>query len=50
MAFIFSNIEQIQPEFWYDIKNGVFFIGTKFWGDMMRSCYMLSQSQNMRVY
>ena len=30
--------KRIQPEFRYDLKTGVFFIGTKFRGDVMRSC------------
>ena len=48
MAFILSIVIQIQPEFRYDIKTGVFFIGTKFQGDMTRAA-LLSLSQNMQV-
>ena len=38
-------VKQIQPEFRYDIKIGVFFSGTKFWGDMMRSCSVVAESK-----
>ena len=33
MAFILGIVKQIQTEFWYDVKTGVVFIGTKFQGD-----------------
>ena len=45
MAFILSIIKQIQPEFRYDIKRGVFFIGAKFQGDMMRTYSVVPKSK-----
>ena len=44
MAFILSIIKQIQPEFRYDIKRSVFFIGAKFQGDMMRTYSVVPKS------
>ena len=40
-----SIVKQIQPKFRYDRKAGVFFIGTKFRGDMMRSCSVVTKSK-----
>ena len=42
MAFILSIVKWIQPAFRYYIKTGVFFIGTKFQGDMRRSCSVVT--------
>ena len=43
MAFISSIVVRIKPEFRYDIKTGVFLIGTKFRGDMIRSCSIVAE-------
>ena len=45
MAFVLSIVKWIKTEFWYDIKTGVSFIGTKFRGDMMRSCSIFAESK-----
>ena len=48
-AFIFSIAKRIQPEFRYDIKTGVFFIGKNFEAIWWEAA-LLSPSQNMCVY
>ena len=52
MAFILSIVKLIQPEFRYGIKTGVFFHGTKFRGDMMRSWSVVTESKygNMGIF
>ena len=45
MVFILSIVKRIQTEFRFDIKTSVFFIGTKFRGDMKRSCSIVAKSK-----
>ena len=40
-----SIVKPIQLEFQYDIKIGVFYIGTVFQGDMIRSCSVVAESK-----